>query len=41
MKSLFHSGRGLGLLMDLNWDRCVFALSLTFALIFAGWIASI
>ncbi|MEL6608368.1 MAG: hypothetical protein AAFO93_05605 [Pseudomonadota bacterium] len=40
MQTLTTGARGLGLLMDLNWDRLVFLGGVTGALYAAAWLGS-
>lgn len=40
MQHFVSKYRGLGLLMELNWDRGVSVLTLFCALAFAGWIGN-
>ena len=41
MHSLQQSYRGFSLLMELNWDRIQFLLTISFALMAGAWLGSL
>lgn len=41
MHTLQQSYRGFSLLMELNWDRILFLLTISFALMAGAWLGSL
>ena len=40
MSALMAKYRGLSFIIDVNWDRLFYALTLVFALSFGAWVGS-
>lgn len=41
MTAIAQSARGLGLLVSLNWDRLLYALTIAVALVAGSWLGTL